>query len=146
MIALDTNVLIRHMVRDDLKQADVASRLIEATCTPEEPGIITLIVLCEMVWVLDQGYGYGRDAITKVLQGMLSADDLQVERSDLAWQALNRYETGKAGFADYLIGLCGKDEGARVTYTFDKRASESELFEVIRIDDQRNKTYAKRIR
>jgi len=40
-----------------------------------------------------------------------------VERSELAWQALNHYEKGKADYADCLIGLCGRNEKAEATFT-----------------------------
>lgn len=128
MIALDTNVLVRHIVRDDERQAQAATRLIESQCTAETPGIIVLVVLCELVWVLDRGYHYGRVAIVGVLRQILSAGDLQVERSEVAWRALNSYEEGRADFADYVIGVCGQEEEAQTTYTFDQRATDCGLF------------------
>lgn len=54
-----------------------------------------------------------------------------MERSDLAWQALNGYEDGSAGFADFVIGLCGREEGAESTWTFDRKAAGTGLFTVI---------------
>jgi len=131
MIGLDTNVLVRHIVRDDERQAAAATRLIETHCTPEDPGIVTLVVLCELVWVLDRGYGYERSLVAGVVRKMLSASDLQVERSELAWRALHYYEKGKGDLADYLIGLCGQEMGAEVTFTFDRRTSDCGLFEII---------------
>jgi predicted nucleic-acid-binding protein len=132
MIALDTNVLVRYIVRDDAKQTAAATRLIESSCTPDSPGIVSLVVLAELVWVLARGYRYRRSQIAGVLRKMLSADDLRVERSDLAWQALNRYESGEADFADYVIGLTGRAEKAEVTCTFDRRAASSDLFRLLR--------------
>ena len=131
MIALDTNVLVRHIVRDDERQAEAATRLIESQCTAETPGIIVLVVLCELVWVLDRGYDYGRAAIADVLRRILSAEDLQVERSEVAWRALGYYEEGQADFADYVIGVCGQEEKAQTTYTFDRRTIAGGLFTVV---------------
>lgn len=131
MIGLDTNVLVRYLVRDDARQTAIATRLIESKCTADDPGHLTLVVLCELVWVLARGYGYERSAIAGLLRRMLSAEDLQTERSELAWQALNLYAEGKADFADYLIGFCNKDEGAQATYTFDRRAKGCGLFQVL---------------
>lgn len=132
MIALDTNVLVRYIVRDDHRQTAAATRLIESECSAEDPGVVTLVVLCELVWVLDRGYGYGRDEIAFVLRRVLAADDLRSERSELAWRALNEYEAGKADFADLVIGLSGREERATVTYTFDRRAATSDLFRLIK--------------
>ena len=131
MIALDTNVLLRYIVRDDTRQAAAATKLIESSCRPESPGVIALVVMCEMVWVLESGYRYRRDQVAGILRKVLGSQDLRVERSDLAWQALNRYEAGPADFADYVIGLCGKEEKAEATWTFDRRTAESTLFKVL---------------
>ncbi len=131
MIGLDTNVLVRHIVQDNRDEARTASRLIESRCTADDPGIVSLLVICELVWVLSRGYNYERVAIAGVLRRLLSVDDLRVERSELAWQALNLYETGKADFADYVIGLSHRGQGARITCTFDRRASDCDSFELV---------------
>jgi predicted nucleic-acid-binding protein len=130
VIALDTNVLVRYIVRDDEPQAAMATTLIETQCTSAHPGLVTLVVLCELVWVL-RGYGYARAAKAQVLRKILIADELRVERTELAWQALNDFESGKADFADYVIGHCGKAGKAQVTCTFDQRTASSPLFRVL---------------
>ncbi|MEO7793740.1 MAG: type II toxin-antitoxin system VapC family toxin, partial [Thermoanaerobaculia bacterium] len=100
-------------------------------CTEASPGIVTQVVLCELAWVLDRGYRYSRSQIGEVFRGLLGATDLAIERSELAWQALNRYEAGKADFADYMLGLAGRTEKAEITVTFDRKAASSELFRLI---------------
>jgi len=40
VIGLDTNVLVRFIVRDDPRQAEAATRLIESRCTAETPGLV----------------------------------------------------------------------------------------------------------
>lgn len=52
MKGLDTNVLVRYLVQDDKKQATLASRYIESSCTQESPRYIGHITLCELAWVL----------------------------------------------------------------------------------------------
>lgn len=131
MIGIDTNVLVRHIVQDDQKQAREATRLIESHCTADDPGLISLVVLCELVWVLDCGYGYERDTIAGLLRRLLAVSDLRIERSELAWQAVGLYEKGKADFADYVIGLSHSAQGAEITYTFDRRASGCKLFKLV---------------
>lgn len=99
MIGLDTNVLIRYIVRDDDDQAVAATRLIESKCTPGKPGHISSIVLCEVAWVLSRGYKFDRQMVTDVLRGILSVRELQVQDAEIAWKALGLFETGKADFA-----------------------------------------------
>ena len=132
MIGLDTNVLARYIVRDDARQTAAATRLIESECSADAPGIVTLVVLCELVWVLGRAYGYGRADVAGVLRRILAAEDLRCERSELAWRALNEYERGKADFADFVIGLSGREEKATATCTFDRRTSGCDLFRLVK--------------
>ncbi len=131
MIGLDTNVLVRHILQDNAAEGRAASTLLASRCSADDPGVVSLVVLCELVWVLDRGYGYDRRAIAAVLRQVLSVEDLLVEHSELAWQALHLYQDGEADFSDYLIGLSHRDQGAAVTCTFDRRASGCDLFELI---------------
>lgn len=123
MIGLDTNVLVRYFTQDDPQQSARAARLIESRCTTHDPGYIPAVTLCELVWVLDSGYGYARRDIARLLCGILTTSALMVEQSDRAWEALRRYETGKAGFADYLIGAACTEVGATPVFTFDRHAA-----------------------
>jgi len=47
VIGLDTNVLIRYIVRDDLGQVEAATRLVESDCTPDNPGLINSAYIFE---------------------------------------------------------------------------------------------------
>jgi len=133
MIGLDTNVLIRYIVRDDKKQTAAATRLIESHCTSDDPGIVSSIVLCEIVWVLDRGYNYEKPIIVQILKTLLASEELLLEYSEYAWQAFNQFEEGTADFADYFLGLIQKHLGAEFTWTFDRQAAaNSTAFKLIR--------------
>ncbi len=56
MIGLDTNVLVRYIVRDDPVHTALAEMLIEQHCSEENPGFVSHIVLCELCWVLTRAY------------------------------------------------------------------------------------------
>jgi predicted nucleic-acid-binding protein len=127
MIGLDTNILVRYLVRDDAKQAVVAGKLIETRCTDASPGFVSQLVLAELFWVLTRGYDYPKVLLVGVLTKLLTASELKIEDSANAWTALRAYESGNADFADYLIGLCARSAGCETTYTFDKRAAKSGL-------------------
>jgi predicted nucleic-acid-binding protein len=49
MIGVDTNVLVRYITADDPKQFSLAKNLLENKCSKENPGVVNLIVLCELV-------------------------------------------------------------------------------------------------
>jgi predicted nucleic-acid-binding protein len=67
MIGIDTNVFVRYITQDDEEQAAIATKWIE-TCSVETPGWISVIVLCETVWVLSRAYGYEKATVQSVLQ------------------------------------------------------------------------------
>ena len=131
MIGLDTNVLIRYIVRDDPVQAGAATRLVESECTADNPGLINPIVLCELFWVLTRGYGYDRVTAARVIRRLLSVQELRIGGAELAWRALRGLEQGEADFADYLIGVSNQEGKALVTYTFDQKAAKSDLFRLV---------------
>jgi predicted nucleic-acid-binding protein len=131
VIGLDTNVLVRFIVRDDEAQARSAARLIESRCTVEDPGWISQVVLCELAWVLGRGYGYDRTTVASVVRRILTVRELRVEAAEAAWKALRHYEAGGAEYADWLIGAANRANLAEATYTFDRRAVDGDLFRLV---------------
>lgn len=124
MIGLDTNVLIRYIVRDDARQTQDATELIESMCTADDPGFVNLIVLCEISWVLTRGYQYNRRTVADVIRSILTSVELEVEESETVWRALSSFERDKADFADFIIGTHNRTRHATPTYTFDRKAAE----------------------
>lgn len=124
MIGLDTNILVRHITQDERAQAELARVLIEERCRATAPGLVSLIVLCELVWVLTSAYGYARQQVAVALRQVLITDCFDVEQHALAWAALRDYEAGTADYADAVIARLHQLRGAETTYTFDKRAAQ----------------------
>lgn len=132
MIGLDTNVLVRYIVKDDPRQAAAATEAIEKLCRPEDPGWINLIVIFELVWVLQSVYDQSRQDVVRVLETILTSSELKVESADRVWQALRKYRTGRADLADYLIGIGNAANEAVPTLTFDKRTEDDPNFRLLR--------------
>lgn len=131
MIGLDTNVLVRYIVQDDPEQAARAGALIEAQCSDESPGFVSMLVLAELCWVLSKGYGYDRPVLEDVLTNLLTTTDLVVEQAADAWAALQDFKRGPADYTDYLIGRRGLGCGCKTTYTFDRKAARSKLHSLV---------------
>jgi predicted nucleic-acid-binding protein len=121
MIGLDTNVLVRYLTQDDPEQSARANDLIDTHCTREDPGRISLIVLCELVWVLRRAYGYRKPLVIKVLEDIFAAGELDVEDSHVAASALAAYKKGPADFADYAVVFSNRAAGCGLTYSFDHK-------------------------
>ena len=116
MIGLDTNVLVRYLVRDDSAQAARADRELEQ----DARFFIDSIVLCELVWVLEAGYGFSRPRIVDALERILAAAPFEIESRDLALAALEDFRRSPADFSDCLIGRRNRAAGATETVTFDR--------------------------
>lgn len=132
MIGLDTNILVRYIVQDEPRQSKLAAELIKSRCTEENPGYISHIVLVELVWVLDRGYTYGKDVILSILKQIAATVELLLEHSPTVWQAIWHYEQTNVDFADCLLGGVAKRAGCEITYTFDKRAGNLDIFTLVR--------------
>lgn len=96
MIALDTNVLVRVLTRDDPVQADLAADLMKSGDL-----FICKTVLLELEWVLRFAYGFDRAAIHGAIVRLLGLPALQVEDANTIADALRGYEAGM-DFADAL--------------------------------------------
>ena len=131
MTGLDTNVLIRYIVQDDLAQAKLASLIIESTLSEEQPGYINLIVLCEVVWVLSFAYKFSKNDIIKILKQILITNCFEVEASHLVWNALNNFVAFSSDFSDCLIAELNKEHDIKTTLTFDKKAAKHSGFTLI---------------
>lgn len=130
MTGLDTNILVRYITQDG-DEAPLATRHIESRCTRDRPGFLCLVVLCELVWVLRGAYGYTREDVAHILDRVLSTAEFEMERSSLAWRALQRYRQGPADFADYVIAETCAQADATPVATLDRKAARCPLFRLL---------------
>lgn len=79
MPALDTNVLVRYVVRDDAAQLAVARALIRRCVEREQTLFVPVTVLLELEWVLRSAYGFAKDRVIHVVAALLSAAELRFE-------------------------------------------------------------------
>lgn len=124
MTGIDTNVLVRYITRDHPEQHGAAKRHLESTCTQEEPGLVSTVVLCKLAWVLTTAYDTSQEELAQVIDQLLRTRQLQIQRRDQVRSALAEYRGRKAGFPDCLIGQLNRSEGADETVTFDQDAAE----------------------
>ena len=116
MIGLDTNILVRYLLKDDAAQATRARRELER----DERFLIDGIVLCELVWVLETGYGFSRTEIADALEKIVATAQFEIESKDLVLAALADFRSSAADFSDCLIGRRNRSAGASETATFER--------------------------
>ena len=130
MTGIDTNVLVRYLVKDDVEQGRKATQFIAKQCSAEDPGLINRIVLCELVWVLEIAYEYPRPSVAVALENILRTAEFIVEDHQEAWLAFREYQGG-ADFADAFISAVNQRLGCGVTVTFDRKAGRRPGFKVL---------------
>ena len=137
MIALDTNVIIRYLVRDDEDQAEVSRVLLESL-SEERPGFVCREVILEVVWVLARAYRLSRDQIAVIVEELTQTEGLIIESDEDVIQAAMGYRQGSADFSDFMILIAAQRAGAEPLYTFDRKFSRlagTELLEASQKDD-----------
>ncbi len=113
MIAIDTNILVRLVTRDDDAQAKRAVALFE-----REAIYVGKTVLLETEWVLRFSYELSRPVILNVLKNAVGLPQVTVEDSPAVAEALDLFEAGM-DFADALHLVSGRE--AVQFATFDER-------------------------
>lgn len=130
MIGIDTNILVRYLTQDDLDQAQIVEQIFNNYATSSNSIFINNIVICELIWVLERGYKYNKEIITKAIKQILSTEEFAFENQELLWLSLNQYSLNKLDFSDALIGELNKNFGCAKTLTFDQAAIKASNFKL----------------
>jgi predicted nucleic-acid-binding protein len=115
-ITADTNVLVRVLTEDDVGQSKAA----EAILKKADIVAISIAALCELVWVLAQGYKISLGDIADSIRHLINAQNVVVNRP-LAEAGLAFLDAG-GDFADGVIAHEGNWLGADTFVSFDKKA------------------------
>jgi predicted nucleic-acid-binding protein len=129
--ALDTNLIVRFLVRDDQVQAETVKQRLLLAEEHKEILFVPLIVLVETIWVLESAYGLSRNDILKALQNLVRMPILAFEAAPAVHVFLTRALSGSADLSDVLIGSCSSFAGCDSVLTFDRKAAQTEFFELL---------------
>lgn len=115
-ITADTNVLVRVVVEDHAEQSKTA----QSTLRRAELIAISIPTLCELVWVLAQGYKVPASEIAETIRRLINAANVVVNRA-VAEAGLAHLDAG-GDFADGAIAYEGNWLGADTFVSFDRKA------------------------
>lgn len=122
-VGIDTNVILRLLVRDDEAQHAVADAFVRSL-TPERPGFISHVTLAEVSWVLRRQYKRTRREILIALRQLIANPALEFEDGEAVLQALDMAAEEGADFPDALIACSMRLFDVAETVTFDRRAAD----------------------
>ena len=115
MRAVDTNVLVRLIARDDARQVAAAEAYVA------NGAWVSHLVLAETIWVLASIYERGRAEIGSVIDGLLRHQTLTLQDADVVEAALQDYRASrKVGFSDCLLVHVARKAGHFPLGTFDR--------------------------
>ena len=106
MLGLDTNVIIRYLIRDDQPQYERARRLVDREVRKGEPLLVSLLVLLESEWVLRSRYELPKSEIVAAFSALLDTADVTNLKLDANLVVLSACNTGGgAAGGEALSGL-----------------------------------------
>ena len=121
MLAVDTNVLVRLLARDDPKQAAAADRAVT------KGAWVSHLVLAEAVRVLDAVYARTPRQLSAALSLLLAHESLVLQDADVVAAAVLNFRARPAlGFSDCLVLEIARKAGHLPLATFDKALAKSE--------------------
>ena len=132
MKAIDTNILVRFLVKDDEKQAQVVYNLFKRTEYVKGTLFVPLAVVLETIWVLESVYNISRNEIIETFKDLLSMPLLKFESQPVVQAFTTSARNTSADLADLLIAQSAHHSGCESVLTLDKRAAKSALFELLK--------------
>ncbi|MFH5831502.1 PIN domain-containing protein [Halalkalibaculum sp. DA3122] len=129
-IGLDTNILVRYLTEDDPEQADRVQELFDSYKS-EATFIINEVILAELDWVLTSVYGYSRKEFLMVIEQIFETKHISFSQPTVVKKAIREYASSSADFLDCYIGILNKKMDTKITFTFDKAASNLAHFSLL---------------
>jgi predicted nucleic-acid-binding protein len=115
MRAVDTNVLVRLITRDDARQAATADAFVE------KGAWISVLALAEATWVLATVYELNAASLITAVEMLLNHKDLTLQDSDAVAAALDLFRSRPAlGFSGCLMLHLARKAGHLPLGTFDR--------------------------
>jgi predicted nucleic-acid-binding protein len=115
MRAVDTNVLVRIIVRDDLDQAEAADRFVQ------NGAWVSILAVAETTWVLSSVYGLGSRELAAAVGMLLEHKDLTLQDADAVTAAVGLFRSRPAlSFSDCLMLQVARKAGHLPLGTFDR--------------------------
>jgi predicted nucleic-acid-binding protein len=123
MAALDTNILVRYLVKDDDQQLAAAKKLIQTAIRAGETLFVPITVTLELEWVLRTNFKFNKEQVTTTLSSLLASAELTFESEAAAEIALSLYKKSSADFSDCVHIALAHVAGESPLWTFDRAAS-----------------------
>ncbi len=123
MIATDTNIIIRFLVKDDPEQAEAVRRMLKEAEQQREHLLIPLLVLLETIWVLESVYNKTATEIIDAINDLRLMSVFMFESDSVVERFISKARKFHADLSDILITESCQMASCEYLITFDKKAS-----------------------
>ncbi len=131
MIGVDTNILVRFLVGDDIKQANKVYGLFKKAEDEKNELFVPSLVILELIWVLESAYEFDRFDILDSINQLTLMPIFRFENLTVIQKFIFAAEQSTFDLSDLLIAHSANENDCEVVLTFDKKASKYKLFELI---------------
>jgi predicted nucleic-acid-binding protein len=118
---IDTNVLVRLIVKDDNIRKKACENLLEKAKQKEVVIYILPVALLELVWVLEKYYRLDKKTISEFIEAVLNTPEFNCEMEEVFRNAIKYYAEKNIKFADAVMGFWGLEKGFSTVYTYDEK-------------------------
>ncbi len=132
MTALDTNILVRLLVKDDESQSKIVFKRFKKAEKENETLFIPLLVALELIWVLDSVYDCSREEVVNAIEKLTMMPIIRFEKLEVIHELIKCGRSTTIDLSDLLISNSSITNGCIKTITFDKDASKYQLFELLK--------------
>jgi predicted nucleic-acid-binding protein len=130
MKGIDTNILIRFLIGDDEQQAKKVYNIFKKVESEKNELFVPLLVILELIWVLESVYEIPRTEILDSISELILMPILKFEHQSALQQFTHAAQGNRHDLSDLLIAYSAKAQGCETVITFDKEASQFNLFEL----------------
>jgi predicted nucleic-acid-binding protein len=131
MIGVDSNILVRLAVRDDVSQTQRAERLLRTASDAGQVVLVPLLALAETAWAMKSTYKCARSEIAGFFELILRMPIFVFQDRDVVVEAVRGFSRSGPDFADFLIAAQARRSAASAVFSFDEGAIEAGLFQAV---------------
>ena len=118
IVAIDANVILRYLLRDNEEHYSIANKFFEAVFAGKKIAYIFQYVLAEVIYVLAKLYRIEKAQIAGVLEEFLSNANLKIQDKEVTMVAIRLFKATSLDFVDCL--LCAYSKKMEV-FSFDRK-------------------------
>lgn len=124
LIGIDTNIIVRLLLRDDESMFERAAALVART-SPDDPLIVNAVVVAESLWVLERKAKVDRKTARTTLLGLLESNEISVHDVNPFRSWAETLASDHRDWSDLIIAAINREIGCEYTYTLDLDAARS---------------------